>query len=342
MKKIFLSNIITLCTFMSLSISVFAEDYTAGSRASFTRGAWAGAKYTAMGRTGVVMANDVYSIYWNPAGLSELKGKKRLSIQDIQKRAKDGKVGTIKEDDLTRFTENIPDDSIFQIGTSGTLLDAERNVGFFGTAFNMFSGIFGLGLYSISSLNIEGRDESGKSTGNINYVTAVGFFSYGVSLGASSIGMSLKYLYENIDEVTYMGGGVDIGAQLYALPFLKIAFMIQDLGTGLYPIESYNDIEKKYDLASPSLHFAVSLDTGSSGVDIAFGLTRRLEQQNFNYTIGLQYAFSQSANLYIGMGDKYFSTGIAILLRNLEISYAFEIDNIDLGYNNTVSLTLLL
>ena len=57
----------------------------AGSRGSYSRAGWAGARYTAAGMTGEVLSDDVFAIYWNPAGLSELK-KKRLTETEIREK----------------------------------------------------------------------------------------------------------------------------------------------------------------------------------------------------------------------------------------------------------------
>ena len=34
-----------------------------------------GARYQALGEASVAMANDAYSMYWNPAGLAEIGGR---------------------------------------------------------------------------------------------------------------------------------------------------------------------------------------------------------------------------------------------------------------------------
>ena len=83
--KIKIYNILILVLSLILlnsGLDLFARG--TGSRASFNRNAWiAGAKYAAMGSTGVVTSDDVYSIYWNPAGLTELKIKSRLTSEFI-------------------------------------------------------------------------------------------------------------------------------------------------------------------------------------------------------------------------------------------------------------------
>ena len=98
--------------------------------------------------------------------------------------------------------------------------------------FQLFNGVFGIGLYSIFSLDIETRDTAGNLTGSQDYIGSAGYLSYAWDYGVTSIGITLKCLYERIGNVQYMGGGADIGMQIYPLPFLKLGFVVQDLGTG--------------------------------------------------------------------------------------------------------------
>ena len=180
----------------------------AGSRASFTRGGWVGAGYVGMGKAGEIITNDVFSIYWNPAGLSELKGKKQLTEKEIRDKASKGKAGDISESDLIRFTDDSAEKSVVQVGASAGKLDIERDVGFSGIAFSFLNGVLGMGIYSIQSKGIEERDASGNllST-NLKYSGSTAFLSYGWSSGISSIGLSLKGLYEKIGDTEYAGEG---------------------------------------------------------------------------------------------------------------------------------------
>ena len=98
--------------------------------------------------------------------------------------------------------------------------------------------------------------------------------------------------------------------------------------------------EYKYDFASPSLKLGVSFVT-DPGLTICFSGVRRLEQDEYNFGVGIQYNLSKFIEIYLGMNDIYLSTGITFKLFRLNISYAFAIDNIDYGYNNMVSITML-
>ncbi len=317
----------------------FAGD--AGSRAAFTRGGWAGSSYVGMGMAGEIVANDVFAIYWNPAGLNELKGRKVLTEKEIRDKASKGKAGEISESDLIRFTDETVEKNVFQVGASGAKLGAEMDAGFSGLAFSLYKGVFGIGMYSLVSRGIEERDNNGNLVSeNLKYVGAESFLSYGWSTGIASIGFSLKGLYEKIGNVEYAGAGSDFGMQVYFLPFLKVGFVIQDIGSGLTPYGDQGEVRKKYDFALPSLKVGASI-TSDTGLTIAFTGVKRLEQKKYQVNTGLKYILTQSAVVYAGMHNSNFSSGFTLKLFNFDLSYAFTIDSINFGYNNIVSIAIL-
>lgn len=312
----------------------------AGSRASYTRGGWAGAKYVAMGRAAEVMADDVFSIYWNPAGLTSLKEREHLTPDQINERAKSGRVSSITEDDLIRFSDETGPRTVFQLGVSAAMIDVEREAGFAGVAFNIFKGVMGAGVYSIQSRKIESRDESGNYIKDITYSGSVGYLSYAWITGVTSIGMSLKGLYEKIGEVGYYGAGADLGAQLEVVPFLRVGFVVMDIGTGLKPDGTYEYIEDKYDFASPSIKISAALTSRESAFTLALSAVRKLEQEDYELNVGLAYNLVRNITVYGGLSDSFFTAGVSFKIWTLEAAYAFSYDNIDSGYNNIVSLTL--
>ncbi len=326
---------ITLLFFASIS---HAQD--AGSRASFTRSGWVGARYVAMGKAAEVVVDDVFAIYWNPAGLTELKVKRSLSPEEIRKKAESGDIKGLTEEDLIKFSEEDESEVFFQIGVSAALLDINREAGFFGFAINLFDGVLGVGAYSIQSRDIEARDESGNLINKINYNASIGYLSYGWDYGISSIGFSLKGLHEKIGEIEYVGSGLDIGAQSEILPFLKVGFLIQDIGTGLKPRENYENIEDKYDPASASLRLSAAIVNRTSDFILAVSGVKKLEQEEFELNMGLQYDVLKYITIYVGLNDTYFSSGVSIKILGMDISYAFTYDKINLGYNNIISARL--
>ncbi len=126
------TNILCISIFMILIMQagVIAADGTGSSRAVFTRSGWIGARYVGLGMAAEVLVNDIYAIYWNPAGISELRGQKRMTLDEIKDKARSGEADKITEEDLLRFSEDEKEKPIFQIGMTGAILDLDRNAAF--------------------------------------------------------------------------------------------------------------------------------------------------------------------------------------------------------------------
>lgn len=335
--KVIIKNILIIFLLTVLTGTAFAEN--AGARGAFTRGGWAGGRYVAAAMTGEVLANDVFSIYWNPAGLTELKQKTRLSESEVSEKARAGRIDEITEDDLLSFSESGYEQVFVDAGVSYTGLDADRDAVFSGFAFSLFNGVAGAGFYSIMSTGIETRDGSGNKTGTAAYSGSVAYLSYAYSVNVASVGVSLKGIYESIDDAQYAGAGADLGVQVYILPFFKLGFMARDLGSFLTPYNS-PELDKRYDFFYPefSIGAVVSSDTGFR---IAFNGTKRLEQTGFIFGGSIEYDLTRRVIIICGLRDDYFSSGVVINILGMDVSYAFNFDRIDLGYNNTVSIGIL-
>lgn len=306
------------------------------SRGTFTRGGWVGAKYVAMGRNGEVTADDVFSIYWNPAGLTELRHTQFLTEKEIKEKARKGKVEDITESDLIRFTEEEKSFTV-QTALSGSMLTYGANTAFFGMAINLPRGVLGLGAYTVFSGGIDRRDYNNLKTGNLDYLATAGYLSYGVSLGVTSFGFSVKGLYEKIGNDYYLGCGADIGTQVYLLPFLKVGLMVQDLGTGMYPMVKRMGLDRTYAFAYPTLKLGIALITNRN-FTLAVSGTKKLDLKTFGYSVGAQYDVVKWATIYIGIKDRVFSAGLTFHVVQFDVSYAFTMDTITRGFNHIASV----
>lgn len=333
---------IALCvTFCALSVSQLAAQ-DAGSRASFTRSGWVGSRYIAMGKAAEAIADDVYAIYWNPAGLVDLGEQQTLSPDDIREKVQKGDVKGISEQDLIRFSDEGDTRSFVQAGVSAALLDVEREAGFAGIAFGLGKGVMGCGLYLIQSRGIEGRDDSGNYTGDLDYVASTGFLSYGFNTGLASMGLSLKGMQERIGESTYYGAAADFGANVDVLPFLRLSFVIQDIGQTMQGDESEEEMKRRYDFGYPSLKVSAALTNRNRDFTLAVSGVKKIEQEKYELNGGIQYNVSGALSLHMGLNEANFAAGLSIHLLGMNIGYAFSVDNIDYGYNNIVSLSLVL
>ena len=332
--KILLTIIAALC----LAHAADAAASGSGSRASYTRGGWVGAEYVAMGRTAEVMCDDVFSIYWNPAGLAGLDFTRVTAEEEITESGK-GRADVISESDLIRFSGEEKSFAV-QAGLSGATIDAARNAAFVGLAINMPRGVFGLGACSAFSTWADRRDYNGAKTGGLTNAGTACYLSYGVSLGVASLGFSVKGLWEKQGNNNYIGGGLDVGTQVYVLPFLKVGFVAQDLGTGYYPVEDRLGLHKTYDLTYPTLRLGIALIT-NRGFTLSVSGIKHLEEKTFSYGVGVRYDIMKYISVFLGMQDLTFSTGVAVHVMQVDVSYAFTIDTIKHGYNNVVSMQAL-
>ncbi len=333
---------IYIIIFIVFSFNILIAGEDAGSRASYTRTGWVGARYVALGKAAEVIVDDAFAIYWNPAGLCDLSGRESLSIDEIKAKAKKGDVDDIKEEDLVTFSEGEDRNGAAQIVASGAMLAIEREAGFAGAGFSLWGGVFGAGLYSIRSDDIVTRDVDGYKTGTTSYSGNIGYLSYGKYIGDTAVGLSIKGLYEKIGEYSYSGAGADLGVQTEIIPFFKVGFVLQDIGTGLYPMDNYPDVEKEYDLGNMSMKLSAAITTRGSDFIIAFSGVKKIEQEQYEINVGMQYDLSQFMAIYLGLNDSFFSSGVSFSIWGTEIAYAFAYDKIDYGYNNIVSVKIAL
>lgn len=333
------AKLFLITLFSSMALFIFggnAHADNAGGRGAFLHGGWAGGRYIAAGMTGEVTADDVFAIYWNPAGLSELLTRKNLTEQQITEKAKEGNVSDISEDDLLNFSEAGAEKMFFSIGVSATRLDVERDALFSGVAFNAFSGVIGVGIYSIMSDGIETRDSAGTLTGHTGYSGSAAYLSYSMSGDIFSFGATVKGIHERIGDSMYAGAGADIGIQVYMLPFLKAGFIIRDAGSFLRPYDA-PDSETRYDFIKPQIKGGI-LFMSDSGVRFSICGSKKLEQDTFEYGAGIEYTAGKYIVINGGLDNSFFTAGLTVRSSVLNCSYALSFDRVDSGYNNTVSL----
>lgn len=329
MKKIILILIIFV------SVSIFAEN--AGS---FTRLQGTGPEYIAIGGAAEAVTDDVFSMYWNPAGLVQLAKKKLSPEENVREKAKEGDVEQITEEELENFSKPVKK-NFFQFGVSGAVLDNDRNTAFLGFAMNIGKNVIGIGQYVIYSPNIDKRDESGNKIGDVDYISAVSYISYSHYMKTSSIGITFKPLLEKIDDARYVGGAVDVGYQAEFFQFLRIGIVLQDLGIGMYPYEPSSGINKTYEFGKPTIRGGAAVAPNNSDFTICGSIIKEVESEDYLLNWGVQYYPSDVLAISFGMNSGNLTAGVNVEFTNFELAYAFAFDNIDAGYNNYISLTMV-
>jgi len=307
---------------------LFAQNV--GSSGAFTRSGFAGPKYIAFGSVAEAYSDDLFAIYWNPAGLASLHSDNTQSPDAIRKKTEKGDVSGITEEDLLRFSDS-SDNKVLQFGASGALVDANRKAFFGGAAFTMLGGALGAGVYTIESSSIREYDTAGNRTGTGNYQGSVGFLSYGRNVGVSSFGISLKGLNETVSNAQYAGASCDIGVRAEVLPFIKVGFVAQDLGIGLYPVSGHN-LKDKYAFGSPTLRSSVFMESRATSVSLGFGIERHIEQNKFIYSAGVRYDPMDDFFMSLGFHDESFSAGAGMRIWKSEMWYAVSYDDPSLTF----------
>ncbi|MBP7901580.1 MAG: hypothetical protein KA015_02065 [Spirochaetes bacterium] len=306
-----------------------------GVRGAFTRNCFIGSEYIASGRSCESYTDDVYSVYWNPAGLVSLYNKKKLTADEIRKKADKGEIEDISEEDIRKMDDNSRK-AFLQLGFTASNIDIDRRSLFAASAFKLFNGVMAIGAYVINSPDIEKRDEAGNLSGKTSYTATVTSVSYAFESKLANFGFTLKGLSENIAGDVYYGAAGDFGAQFYVLPILKIGVVAQDLGLFMYGGSIDGD---KYDFGSPMIRGGLSFSNASRTVILSASTVRRLESDSFAFNIGFSY-YMDSISFMTGLTDKCVTAGSVISISGkYEFSYAFSVDPVDLGYNNSISLS---
>lgn len=295
MKKLLLSMI--MLVFIVSTVS--AEFSKVGSSGAQFLKIGVGSKYQGMGEASVAVADDIYAMYWNPAGLAEI------------------------ENAAIGFT-NV-----------NYLLDIDLNYVAFARYFEDV-GVFGISatILSMDDMEIttfEQQDGTGEHYSASSF--AVGL-SFARQLNARfSFGTSIKYLGEKIHNEQASGFGVDFGTLLFTgFRSLRLGMSISNMGPEM--TFSGSDLIVNYDAQSgegTNAPVSAELKTTPYGLPLVFrvGLaydvemspssvmifSGELKHPNDNEqqgSIGAQFGFNDQFFLRGGYKINYDEEGLAL------------------------------
>lgn len=156
-----------------------------------------GSRYQGMGEASVAVSSDVYSMYWNPAGLVQIENS-AISFTNVN-----------------------------------WLLDIDLN--YVGYARNFEDvGVFGVSAMILSMdeqeiRTFEAQDGTGQTYGASSYAVGLSFARHLTAKFA--FGASVKYIGEKIDFVESRGVAVDFGTMLYTgFNSLRLGMSITNMG----------------------------------------------------------------------------------------------------------------
>ena len=174
LKRYIVVTVILILT----ACNLFAQDGEAGQPGAFLRLGY-GVKALGMGSAFTAIANDGSALFWNPAGLSQLKQTELTGMYSI--------------------------------------LSMDRQQNFVSISFPIKNvATFGIGWLQYGISDIDKRDESGNPIGTFSDNEMAVMFGLGSSIGSNfSYGASVKYLDHTIDESKSNGFGFDFGLLLH-------------------------------------------------------------------------------------------------------------------------------
>ncbi len=294
--------------------------WTATSRSGFSGAQFlkigVGSRYQGLGEAAVAVVNDVYSMYWNPAGLSEI------------------------EHSAVSFTSV---NWLLDINLNHAAMALNfEDVGVFGISATMLS----MGEQEITTF--QNQDGTGETYGASSY--AVGL-SYARQLTDKfSFGVTSKYLGEKIYNEQSAGFAFDFGTMLYTgFRSLRLGMSISNMGpelkfTGPDLTVPYDPLggngsngpvgaELKttpYDLPL-TFRFgaAYDFDFGNNNLVTVATEMKHPNDQEQQGAIGFEYSYSERFFLRSGYKLNYDEEGLAFgggLLTNVSNSTKVQID----------------
>jgi len=192
--KIVAIMVLIFIDFMLL-ISILTTTAAAGGVA--TKGAQflkigAGARAMAMGGAQVAMADDAYALYWNPAGLSNIKRREAIFSY------------------------------LFHV--------QDMNAGYMGIIAPHKKGVMGTSISYLTHNDIIGYDYTAKSTGWFEAGDVAVDVSYGQRVGERfSAGGNIRIVQEKIDDKNGTCVGIDLGGMLWMNKYARLGAVLRNV-----------------------------------------------------------------------------------------------------------------
>ena len=252
-----------------------------------------GARPTGMGGSFVGLADDVNAIWWNPAGLGQVKEKEVIAT-------------------YLRWFQEI-------------------NLGYLGYCFpSRKTGTFGAGITYLTLGNIP-RTEIGANGNCIEKGSAFGAQDIALNLSYANkirknlfIGVNIRTTQQKIDEkmcLQFMG---DIGA-LYRLNSTGIGLMIQNIGSGI-------KFDRDTDPLPLDIKMGLAQKLFNKNLTVVIDINSPTVDNDINSNIGIEYLYKNIIAMRAGYNTTTaensnalsgISAGFGFRLKSFGIDYAF-------------------
>ncbi len=196
MKKL----LVLILSLLFVAGSSYALETSVGSAGAQFLKIGVGSKYQGMGEASVAVANDVYSMYWNPAGLAEIENT-QISFTNVN---------WLTDVDLNyiAYAKNFEDFGV--VGISATVLS--------------------MGEIEITDFN--NRDGTGQFYTSSSYSIGVTYAKH--LTNRFSFGGTMKYVGERIHELKSQSIAFDFGTMLHiGYRSLRMGMSISNMGPDL-------------------------------------------------------------------------------------------------------------
>lgn len=271
----------------------------------------AGARSLGMGKTFTAIADDASAVYWNPAGLAQLRRKELVALHNK----------LYVDTDYSFLSLAIPLGS--RCKGVGDRQEEQQGV-------KVYMGVMGIALVNLNSTGFQLRDEYNYEQGEGGANESAAIVSYGRTIldGSCKVnaGISLKVVKQNIDTKTDTGFGADLGL-LTNYKRLRLGVNVQNLIAPRLKLKNKEDV---YPLsATLGLGYRVLQDKLLIAMDI-----RKTENRSLKLHAGSEYIIANLFAIRAGIDETEAAMGAGIQWRNYAIDYAFAYHDAWKGYED--------
>ena len=319
---------IGLLIFSHYSFASFIEDDEGLSKgASSYLSMGVGARPLGMGNTFVAISDDSSCIYWNPAGLSQIRHHEIMTMSGI--------LG------IDRYYNYF--DYVYPLSRGKEKQDdflTSWSWGDENEEKEPSHGGLGIGWINFSIKNIEGRDDYGKPTGNFEDREDTFILAYGQSWKYNfSIGANFKYHTQKLEKEEAKGFSFDIGTLYKPTQSLSFGLCVQNIAG--YLKWSFEEETMQDDILL-NIRLGSAYKPLKDKLLLALDIEQTLKQ-NVRFHLGSEYQILKNICFRIGSDNLNLTLGCGLKLplkiTTLKLDYALLMDfQEDLNWINRFSL----
>ncbi len=306
-----LISLVRLCWvvafFIVLSPSLYGSDIpdNAGTSGLAFLKIGVGARAAGMGEAFTSVSGDIYSLYWNPAGVARHEG----------------------------FEFAFMHNEWFQ--------DVSLEYGALCFEYND-KNVFGVGMTLNQVKDLERRE--GPTEEPLSYFDQHALslsFSWGRKLNQKiDLGLSAKFLYEKIDFYSATGLGFDLGAIYFLRPDIQVGGAILNLGPKMKFEDEKFDLPTLYKIGGAYSGYE-SYFKGSFILSLDLVKPR---DNDLKIHVGGEYTYKDMfilrSGYQIGYDEKNISLGLGLKIGKYSVDYAFVPFSSDLGNSHRFSVNI--